>query len=140
MLGMGIRLNMLGGDKETVESFTNAIGKTIKRIELDSANELKIWFTDNTGIKMFDDGQSCCETRFMCCDDDLAPFIGGTLIGAEIADGPDLIADGPDLFDGCEEHNQQFLKVTTSKGVFTVVNHNEHNGYYGGFDIVVRNI
>lgn len=27
----------------------------------------------------------------------------------------------------------QFLMIRTSLGVFTVVNYNEHNGYYGGF-------
>lgn len=32
-------------------------------------------------------------------------------------------------------HEVQFLHVKTSKGSFAVSNHNEHNGYYGGFNV-----
>ncbi|MDC6673798.1 hypothetical protein OEZ80_25875, partial [Leclercia adecarboxylata] len=74
-----------------------------------------------------DDGQSCCESRYMSTDDDLSSFVGATFLGCEIEDGPHE-ADDPD-------HETQFLIVSTSLGKFTVVNHNEHNGYYGGFSI-----
>jgi hypothetical protein len=30
-------------------------------------------------------------------------------------------------------HEVAFLEVTTDRGVFQMKNHNEHNGYYGGF-------
>jgi hypothetical protein len=35
-------------------------------------------------------------------------------------------------------HETQFLIVDTTKGSFTIVNHNEHNGYYGGFGLVAQ--
>lgn len=133
-LGMGVMINMLGGNAETVDAFNGSKNKTIKQAELDKAdNVLRLHFTDGTGIKFFDDGQSCCETRYMNCDDDLEYFSGATLMSAEISDGPDVEAE-------YEKHEQQFLKIITSKGVFTVANHNEHNGYYGGFSIVVREL
>jgi hypothetical protein len=34
-----------------------------------------------------------------------------------------------------EVHEQTFLKIRTNNGDATVVTHNEHNGYYGGFNI-----
>nr|WP_152613166.1 hypothetical protein [Inquilinus limosus] len=64
----------------------------------------------------------------MTCDDDLKPIIGATLLGWEIRD---VTYDGDDY----DVHEIQFLVVNTSQGSFTVANHNEHNGYYGGFSI-----
>jgi hypothetical protein len=37
------------------------------------------------------------------------------------------------MLESGEDHDIAFLLVQTSDGVFTMVNHNEHNGYYGGF-------
>ena len=62
----------------------------------------------------------------MRTDDDLGYYIGSTLTGAEISDAPSV----PNEYG--EEHEIQFLRISTSRGVFTVSNHNEHNGYYGG--------
>jgi hypothetical protein len=41
--------------------------------------------------------------------------------------------DGPNLEDAYGEHEQVFVEVVTTKGLITIANHNEHNGYYGGF-------
>lgn len=130
-LGISVMLNMLGGNQETVESFQGVIGKIISEIEI-SDNKLKIGFEGGEKIRIFDDGQSCCENRYMSTDDDLKYYIGAELMGGELAEGP-AVED-----ENGEAHDQEFLKITTSKGVFTVVNHNEHNGYYGGFSVVVR--
>lgn len=130
-LGLGVMINMLGGNQETVESFQGVIGKKISEIEI-SENELKIGLEGGEKIRIFDDGQSCCESRYMSTDDDLKYYIGANLLDGELADGPNK----EDEYG--EAHEQQFLKITTSKGVFTIVNHNEHNGYYGGFSVVVR--
>lgn len=64
-------------------------------------------------------------------DDELNDFVGAKFIKAEIVDGPDL-----ETGDSC--HEQQFLLIDTSLGTFTMVTHNEHNGYYGGFALTIQ--
>jgi len=124
-LGFGVMIRMLSGDRGG-ECFLSAVGKRIKAIEVDD-DELRLAFEDGSRIKLFDDGQSCCERRYMTCDDDLSYYIGAQLLDAEIKDAP----DEEDEYG--EVHEVQFLEVKTSKGSFTVASHNEHNGYYGGF-------
>jgi hypothetical protein len=80
-------------------------------------------------MQLFDAGQSCCEHRYMRTDDDLKSFIGAELVDAEISNAPDQVDEYG------ETHEIQFLRVKTSKGLITISNHNEHNGYYGGFAI-----
>jgi hypothetical protein len=126
-LGMGAMITMLGGNEESVAAFTASKGKTINALEL-TEDALTFTFTDGSRLVLADSGQSCCESRYMRTDDVLDDFVGGTLMDAEVRDGPDI-----ELNYGT--HEQQFLVVTTSKGVFTVASHNEHNGYYGGICI-----
>jgi hypothetical protein len=92
---------------------------------------LNIKFEDNSILQLWDDGQSCCESRYMCTDDDLTEFTNCKLIKIEVKDG------------GCKDdddglHEIQFLEITTDKGSFQMANHNEHNGYYGGFWIQAK--
>lgn len=110
-------------------------GKVIAEVKVVEGedDELRFRFSDGSGLRIFDQGQSCCERRHMTCDDDLSYYAGSTLLHIGVADGPTLDPD-------TEPHEQQFLNVTTSKGVFTCVNHNEHNGYYGGFDVVAEEV
>lgn len=124
-LGLGVMIGMLAGNKDSVEAFTGAMGKKIKALSLGDDDALHFVFEDDTKIKLFDDGQSCCEVRYMRTDDDLIQFIGSELLDAEIADGPEITDD--------ETHETQFLNVKTSLGIFTMTSHNEHNGYYAGF-------
>ncbi len=131
-LGFGVMINMLGGNEETVKAFTGAQNKTINSIEI-VENELLMRFDDGTGIKFFDDGQSCCEHRYMNCDDDLSSHKGEKLIGAEVREG----GEKDDEY-GVKE--DQFLVIQTDNDSFTVANYNEHNGYYGGFYVVCREI
>ena len=115
---------------------TPTIGKTIVSLRLDD-DTLYIAFADGSKLTLFDDGQSCCETRYMRTDDNLAEYIGGRLLGAEVKDVPKLIGFWKDECEyGC--HDMQFLEITTSKGSFVMSNHNEHNGYYGGFCIEAK--
>jgi hypothetical protein len=81
---------------------------------------------DGTKIGFTDNGQDCCEVRYMSTDDDLSYHVGATLLGFEIK-------NAPNLEDESGEHEVQFLEIKTSKGVISCANHNEHNGYYGGF-------
>ena len=128
-LGLGVMIGMLAGNKDSAEAFNEAMGKKIKALSLGVDDALHFVFEDDTKIMLFDDGQSCCEVRYMRTDDDLAQFIGSELLDAEIADGPEITDDNP--YD--QTHETQFLNVKTSLGVFTMTSHNEHNGYYAGF-------
>lgn len=108
-------------------------GKIITRIEM-SDDTLIIRFGDGTGLKLFDDGYGCCGNRYMHTDDALSGVVGGMLYGIEVRDAP-VVEDE----DG-EFHGVQFLVVKTNKGECVISNHNEHNGYYGGFCIVVSEL
>ena len=137
-LGLGVMIQMLGGNKESVECFRAAIGKTIAGIEISQSDDgwhsgadtLAFTFDDGSRIGIRDEGQSCCEHRYMHTDDELSDFVGAELLGAEIRGGDSESGEYGDCKDS------QFLVVQTSLGEFTVVNYNEHNGYYGGFWVV----
>lgn len=127
-LGMGAMLGYLGGNEKTIKAIEAAKGKTIAGLSCDS-DELVFIFSDQSRLKVRDEGQSCCENRYMTCDDDLSHFVGSTLSGFEIRDGGEVDSR-------YECHDTQFLITNTSAGQFTCCTHNEHNGYYGGFWIV----
>ena len=127
MIGVGVILNHLGGGDESARVFGAAIGKRIATMRLRD-DVLTIRLEDGTGVALKDDGQSCCEWRYMRTDDDLEDFDGSTLLGGETR-------DAPDVNDGGECHEVQFLVIKTDKGDATFSSHNEHNGYYGGFSI-----
>lgn len=130
MLGIGVMLAGMSDNTESVYAFKSSLGKEIYDISLQGENDLLvIRFVDHSMLEIRDVGQSCCESRYMTIDDNLAEFKGSKLVGAEIAD-----ADS--IEDGGEVHDVQFLKLATDRGIITVSNHNEHNGYYGGFAIV----
>lgn len=132
-LGLGVMINMLGGNEETMKALEHSINKKIKNVWLDEdENELKIQFEDNSVLILWDGGQSCCEHRYMRTDDDLVYYIGAVFTGVAIKDGGSTDNEWGD------PHEIQFLEITTDKGVFQMANHNEHNGYYGGFWIQAK--
>jgi hypothetical protein len=136
-LGMRSLLEQLFGLDNGGELLDKNAGKKINEVSLnkeEDANRLLIRFTDSTAISIQDEGQNCCEHRYMTCDDDLAYFAGAEFIGIEIRD----VSSTTDQYDECDE--VQFLIVKTSKGEFTCETHNEHNGYYGGFSIRVSEV
>lgn len=126
---MGVMIGRLSGNEESVAAYRSSIGKTIERVRQEG-DDLCLDFDDGTGLKLSDEGQSCCEHRYMRTDDDLSYYAGSILHEVEIADAPSI--------DDGDVHDVQFLNVRTSKGVFVMQTHNEHNGYYGGFHIVAR--
>ena len=125
--GLGVMLNFLGGNEETVSAIKASIGNTITSIALDEKS-IVIGLSNGTKLKLWDDGQSCCESRYMSCDDDLQSFIGDKLVDIELK-------DAPNIEDEYGEHQVQFLDIITDKSRFQIANHNEHNGWYGGFSI-----
>ena len=124
-LGMMVILGMMGGNEESANAMKRALGKTISDIEL-TEEALFITFVDGYKIKLSDEGQTCCESRYMYSDDGLSWFIGSKLTDAEVK-------EAPNIEDEWGAHEVAFLVVTTSKGAFTIETHNKHNGYYGGF-------
>lgn len=132
--GFGVMIEMLGGNAETVAAHHASMNKTISSVVL-ADDILTITFTDETVLRAFDNGQSCCEHRYMVTDDDLTKLAGSTFTGFELREAPSEVID-----DGYgEEHEVQFLLLNTSTGPVTFASHNEHNGYYGGFAIVLTN-
>ena len=127
-LGVGVMLRMLGGNEESAGAMQAAIGKTIATVALEGDSVLAFTFDDGTRLRLTDTGQSCCESRYMRTDDDLSGFVGATLLGAEVRPAPSIATEYGD-------HDVEFLVIETSKGAFTMSNHNEHNGYYGGLSI-----
>lgn len=122
-------IQMLGGNAESVAALTASIGKKIEAIELKN-DVLELSLEDKTILRVSDEGQSCCESRYMKTDDDMQSFVGDTLRGLEIKEAPNQTEP-----DDWGDHEVQFLEVQTDKGCFTMASHNEHNGYYGGFYI-----
>ncbi len=116
---------ILAGTK-VVPIAQEAYGKVIANAEI-ADNELRLQFEDGTKVRIWDDGQSCCEQRYMSTDDNVADIVGGTLEFVSKRPAPDIPA--------AEVHDAEFLAVETSKGSVVLVNHNEHNGYYGGFSV-----
>lgn len=105
------------------------IGKTIRELVIDDY-KFEILFTDESKLILENDF-TCCERRYFDTDDKLEDYVGSTYLGYEIKDVSESIVD-----DECCEI--QFLEVKTSKGDFQLKNYNEHNGYYGGFDLIER--
>jgi hypothetical protein len=127
---------MFGNDRQSLEVLQSSVGKIIAHLEITTLfhddGGLIFIFTDNTRMVLFDNGRCCCESRYMITDDVLSDFIGSVFFGIEISRGPD------EKLEYGEYQESEFLMVRTSKGTFTVVTYNEHNGYYGGFDICAR--
>ena len=136
-LGLGVMINMLGGNEKTVNTINDVLNKNIINmfIEKDRWGEdsLVIEFKDESKIRIFDDGQSCCENRYIHTDDDLSAFIPSKLISV-------ALREAPSIEDEYGKHEVQFLIIKTSLGEFTLETHNEHNGYYGGFWVVAEPI
>lgn len=143
--GIGAMLHILSGGSE--EDPAKYYGRTITRAELvktdsfpakswrdtpDELDALNIWFADGTHIRLFDDGQSCCESRYITTDDDPHTLAGKRLARIEAKPGPEVEEE-------YETHEQVFVEVLTEDGTcVTLCTHNEHNGYYGGFGLSIK--
>lgn len=123
--GLGVLIQALGGNAESVATMLKAVGQTIASVAL-TDNALHFVFDNGFKMKFSDEGQSCCESRYMRTDDDLTQFVGAKLVAAEVR-------QAPDIEDEYGTHEVAFLVVNTDRGNITTSTHNEHNGYYGGF-------
>ena len=113
---------------KSIDAFMKVVGKKIMGIKLED-DMLYLSFGSQGTLKISDEGQSCCERRYMTTDDKLGDYVGGNLLNIEVKPVPIPIKDSE--YD--DVHDIEFLEVTTTKGAFVMTTHNEHNGYYGGF-------
>ena len=142
-LGMGAMLHLLGGGSEKSSSeYEGAVVKSACMVK-GAANgwhgretdRLRVEFEDGRAIDIWDDGQSCCESRWITTDDDPSTLVGGKLVHIAAKDGPEE-RDGEwgDVTETC------FVEVQTDKGFITLTTHNSHNGYYGGFGLTITEV
>jgi hypothetical protein len=125
--GLGAMLHRLsGGSEHNADEF---YGRKITAVEM-SDEKLNITFEYDVKISIWDNGQSCCESRYMSTDDDIQSLVGNILTRIEAK-------EGPGTEEGYDVHEQIFVEVGTNQNFITVVNHNEHNGYYGGFGLTI---
>lgn len=129
--GFGVMIRMLaGGSPHSPDEY---IGSMITAAVFDAENErVLLTFDDGRKIAIFDDGQSCCEYRHMSTDDDVGDLVGHRLRHI-------LQKEGPDIKDS-EVHETCFVEIASDVGFVTLVNHNEHNGYYGGFAMCITEV
>lgn len=99
------------------------LGKTLGLAKLEN-DRLFLEFTDGTFLALSDTAQYCCESRWMEVDHDMTFYAGSSLLGVRVEPGQG-------------EHDAEcaFLWIDTSYGSFEAKTYNEHNGYYGGFEI-----
>lgn len=126
-VGLGVMIFQLSGGSRN--SSTEYEGLTIVKVSMDETH-LHLSFDNGKNISIWDNGQSCCENRYMNTDDDIQTLVGGRLLHI-------IAKEGPNNEDQYEVHEQIFVEVATDKGLITLVNHNEHNGYYGGFGLTI---
>ena len=131
------------GEKPMNEQIKNEVDQAFvkkyygRRIIAAEINDecLIIVFEDGVKIKLWDDGQSCCEHRFITCDDDVSCLIGGRLLKIDVKKGGSEI-----LSEYGHEREWCFVDVITTEGMITMTTHNKHNGSYSGFDLSVVEI
>lgn len=128
MIGVGAMLHQLGGGSE--HSASEYYGRKITAAVIDDNRLALTLDPDGKKIEIWDNGQSCCESRYMTTDDDVQSLVGATLTRIEAKKGPSVSAE-------YDEHDIVFVEVGTDKGFITIVNHNKHNGYYGGFGLTI---
>lgn len=141
MDGIGAMLHVLGGGSEN--SADKYYGKKI--IDAKTAESpddynacgdkdrgaLLLAFEGGPTIRIWDNGQSCCENRYMTTDDNPADLIGQTLVSIQSRDGEDVDKEYGEVHETC------FVIIQGDKSAITLTTHNENNGYYGGFGLTI---
>lgn len=107
-------------------------GKTITEAYIKD-DKLYLAFDDGSGMEIYDAADYCCEHRYLTCDDNPADLIGGELVEIQQRQGGSETVPPYD-----DEHETEFVEVRTDKDHITLCTHNEHNGHYGGFDLVIQ--
>lgn len=128
-LGIKVLLNSLNSEEVIIKKYA---GKVIKKASF-GGNEIVLEFEDGTKIEITDDGQSCCEERYMTSSDDFSSLVGNQLFDIDVKEVTETSAD-------YDTHEIAFLHIITNKATVVVETHNKHNGYYGGFSLTVKEV
>lgn len=148
--GLGLQYELMGRAQaeervefscEGIDDYADCIGEVIVSATLGSAPDdargdeaLVLKLESGDTLYVYDDAQCCCESRYMSCDDDVTSLVGAQLAGIEARE----MDDAPEEEGRYGDHERQCVIVQTTRGFITLVTHNEHNGYYGGFDLTIR--
>ena len=130
MPGFGVMIHALSGGSP--KSPKDYYGRKIESAKLEG-DAIFLTFSDGVTIKIWDDGQSCCEIRYTTCDDDINSLAGGELRDISVSDGLVSNSNKENDDNDWDSHEIAFLKIQTDKIAITAATHNNHNGYYGGF-------
>lgn len=104
-------------------------GQIIDSITLTSDNQIVIRFQTCDHQLKIEDRADCCEVRYFVCDDSLQDFKSTVFAGLSVTGCNNI----PSLNDVA--HEIQFLNISTNLGNVQFCCHNEHNGWYGGFNL-----
>lgn len=126
----GIRVMIHGLTGGTEHGASEYYGRTVTVASLKD-NVFRLSFSDGKTIELTDEGQSCCESRYITTDDTPADLVGKMLRAVEVKGGPDEPAE-------YGHHDTAFVEISAGDTTVTLVTHVEHNGYYGGFALNIR--
>jgi len=130
MPGLGAMLHHLGGGSD--KNASDYYGRKIVSALADG-DAIVLRFADGVSIAITDEGQSCCESRYLTVEDDIKWLEGKTLRSIDVTG-----KSGPD--DKDDYHDIAFLEIKTEDGLVGCSFHNEHNGHYGGFGLNVKEV
>ena len=122
MDGIGVLINRMCDEGFDIESY---VGQRITDAEINDNEQLVLSFGDRK-LFIYDAGQSCCEYRHMSTDDEIRDLVGRKFL--DVVEKEYISQD-----DDYDCHEELFMEVRAEESWITLVNHNEHNGYYGGF-------
>ena len=131
--GIGSMLHILSGGSE--HSASEYYGQKIieARLKKDDPATLTLKLENGKTIELSDDGQSCCESRYITSDDDPESLVGEILRKIEVKKSEEKEGEWG-------THEICFVEVGTDKSSITLCTHNEHNGYYGGFGLTIKEV
>jgi len=75
---------------------------------------LTLKLSNDKTIYIWDNGQSCCEHRYMTTDDNIKSLIGNTITRIEAKEGQSITED-------YDEHEQVFVEIGTDVGFIAIV-------------------
>lgn len=91
---------------------------------------ISIFLENGINLLIKDDAQHCCEKRYMTTSDDINSIVGENLLNIFVKNCNKIESD-------CKVYEIAFLEIKTDKQSITFESHNEHNGYYGGFNLMI---
>lgn len=103
---------------------------TIVEASEEEMTKIHISLADTSMLEIYDIGDDGGAYRYITTDDDLSVFIGAEVYVVILKEYKEKDGDHGDIIE------IQFLEIVTNIGPITFVCHNEHNGWYGGFNVV----